>query len=287
MSEPSTTIPLQTPSLLHEPNSHTLTLSSCPTPIRAPTQHLLSVHTTALCAGELLWAEIATHNPSSIPGFDVAGTILTSASGSSFKPGDEVYGLTSFSRPGNARGVTVAESKELARAPKNRSWEERASVPLSALTAWQALFLHGGLAIPGEKEKNSGKRVLVTAAAGGVGAWAVQLAKLAGAEVVGTCGTGNVEFVKRLGADDVVDYRRTGLREWVKGGKERKVDVVVDCVGGKTLEEAWVCGAEGGIIISVVMPAEKVRPREGLLREYGQLGLSWSRMESSWGRLLD
>ena len=104
-----------------------------------------------------------------------------------------------------------------------------------------------------------GKRVFVTGASGGVGAWVVQLAKLAGADVIGTCGSSNVEMVEALGASEVLDYRTTSLRDWAQDPR-RLVDIVVDCSGRKALEDAWWTVRDGGVLISVVQPPELVRP---------------------------
>jgi NADPH:quinone reductase-like Zn-dependent oxidoreductase len=257
-----------------------LTLESVPVLPQESNQsqyHLIRTYATALTSGELTWPEpLLPSTP--IPGYDLAGTIVSAPPASKFKPGDEVYALTSFSRQGNAREYSVALEEELALRPKGLRWAEAASVPLSALSAWQALSVHAGLAAPdlnaGEdavhaEEKRA--RVLVTAAAGGVGVWGVQLAHAAGAEVVGTCGTSNVEFVRGLGADEVVNYTKVGLKEWLNGHEGRKFDVVLDCVGGQTLSDAWTCVKEGGVIVSVAQPPESKRPESGVSAEVRQV----------------
>jgi NADPH:quinone reductase-like Zn-dependent oxidoreductase len=186
---------------------------------------------------------------------------------------DKVYGLTTFSGLGNARSVTVAEENELALMPSNIAWEEAATVPLSALTAWQALFVHGGLTPPSITSPeggrigtgNEGKRVLVTAASGGVGIWAVQLAHQAGAIVVGSCGPSNLDFVKNLGAETAIDYVTISLPDWVGTDKETKgFDVVVDCVGGGTLSDGWHCARRGGRVIGVAEDPAGFRPGRGV-----------------------
>ena len=97
------------------------------------------------------------------------------------------------------------------------------------------------------------KRILVTAASGGVGIWILQLARAERVkDLVVLCGTGNVEFVKSLEATEVVDYKKTNLREWVKENKEgRKVDLVIDCVGRKTSEQCWDCVKDGATLLSI------------------------------------
>ncbi|KAF1956552.1 zinc-binding oxidoreductase [Byssothecium circinans] len=252
----------------------TLTLDPshpAPTPTEHPTGYLIRPKATALTRDELTWPEpLVPEN--SVPGFDLAGEVISVpiAQGSyRFKPGDEVYGFTTFTWKGNAREVSVGQETEMALKPKGLGWEEAASVPLSALSAWQALFLHGGLKAPGEggeKGSNAGKRVLITAASGGVGIWGVQLAHHAGvAEVVGTCGTSNVDFVKSLGADNVLDYRKTDLLEWVGQDREsRGFDVVLDCIGGQTLADAWKCARNFCKVISVAEPPNPKKPGDGI-----------------------
>lgn len=169
-----------------------------------------------------------------------------------------MYARTTYARTGNAAEYTIGTTEELALVPDNLTDVEAASVSLSALTAWQALFAQAGY---GEfsPELFKGKRVLVTAASGSVGAWVVQLAKLAGAEVVGTCGPDNVEFVKSLGASEVVNYRNTDFKAWAEG-EGKKVDIVVDCIGRKSLEDAWWTVKDGGVLMSIFQPPEQQKP---------------------------
>lgn len=134
--------------------------------------YIIQTKAVALCRGELTWLEpLEVVGGISVPGFDVAGIILACPKNSSqttFKPGDEVYARTNLSIMGSARDITIAEEHELALKPVNLSWAEAAAVPLSALTAYQGLFIHGKLHAPGHGGTR-GKRVLVTAAPGGVG----------------------------------------------------------------------------------------------------------------------
>jgi NADPH:quinone reductase-like Zn-dependent oxidoreductase len=199
----------------------------------------------------------------------MAGTVISAPPDSPFKVGDAVYARTNYTRPGNARDYTIAVTDELALIPKGLSWVQAAAVPVSAETAWQILFVHGvnsdgegGGEVDWETARRfwGGKRVLVTAASGGVGMWVVQLAVLLGAEVVGTCGSGNLEFVRSLGAM-ALDYRVVDLKDWA--GSEGKVDVVVDCVGGRALGDAWWTVRDGGVVLSIFQPPLMVRP-EGI-----------------------
>jgi NADPH:quinone reductase-like Zn-dependent oxidoreductase len=262
-------IPEHVLTVVHNPSDHSLRLSSEPTPSPDENQYLIRVSATSLTSGELVWPE-----PNSlldpIPGFDFSGTILTppkapppNDSQPHLPPSTKVFGLTSFSRRGNARGITVAAAGELARMPPALGFDEAATIPLSALTAWQALFVHAGLRPAAGANRDA--RVLVTAAAGGVGSWAVQLAAWAGAQVTGTCGARNVEFVRGLvPAAEVLDYASVGVAAWVAEDARRRFDVVVDCVGGKTLEGAWKAARSDGFVVSVAQPAESARPARGV-----------------------
>ena len=142
--------------------------------------------------------------------------------------------------------------------PQRLSWVKTATVPLSAITAWQALFEHagvGGLTDPSA----AGKRVLINAAAGGVGVWLVQLARIAGLHVVAQIGSAkNEKFIKDLGASETVNYKDESLKTWAQ--RVEQVDIVIDSLGGNTLEDAWFCVKDGGALISIVEPPEGKRP---------------------------
>lgn len=256
--------------LIRNKPEHTLSLDPShpePTTADSPNCYIIQTRTAALTRGELAWPEpLEPDIP--VPGYDFAGVVIatpTTPGEKVFQPGSEVYGLTyPFSRKGNAREITVANEQGIWPKPKNLSWEEAASASLSALTAWQALFVHGKLSPPGTSS-NVGKRVLVTAASGGVGIWAVQLAHQAGIEVVATCGPSNLGYVASLGADTVLDYTSTNLVDWlVEDDKRRRFDVVLDCVGGQTLSEAWKLAKQDGTIISVAEPPDPKRPGVGV-----------------------
>jgi NADPH:quinone reductase-like Zn-dependent oxidoreductase len=262
--------PLTAKTLIYDLPSQTLSIDashSAPVPDPSKNDHLVHVKTTALCTRELLWPAqfpiaIFAENPEKLitPGYDLAGTIVKAPPASPFKPGDEIYACTLMSRPGNYREYTIARTEEMALKPQKLNWEEAATVPLSAITAWQALFEHAGL--KGLDNPNTaGKRILITAAAGGVGVWLVQLASIAGLEVVAQVGSArNDEFVRGLRASETVNYKMESLQEWAK--RKGTVDIVIDCIGGMTLEDAWFCVKDGGTLISIVEPPEEKRPEE-------------------------
>ncbi|KAI9039414.1 NADP-dependent oxidoreductase [Aspergillus affinis] len=246
-----------------ELTSTRLELVDRPVPIANPDadEHLIRVHCTAPCAGELFWPSIVSvPNKEPVPCDDVAGTVVTAPPNSPFRPGDEVYARSTYFRPGCARDYTVIVTDELAHRPQNLSWVESAATPLSAETAWQALFEQSGIGgFDSAAWKN--KRILVTAASGGVGTWLLQLGSIVGAQVIGTCGPTNMELVKAFGAAEVLNYRADSLREWGQNAAN-KVDLVVDCVGGKSLEDAWWCVRDGGVLISIYQAPDKLRPTE-------------------------
>ncbi len=172
-------------------------------------------------------------------GWDVSGVIETVGSKvTTFQTGDAVY-----SRPDIARNGTYAEhiavkSNEVALKPKSIDHNHAASIPLAGLTAWQALFEIAHL--------SQGQRVLIHAAAGGVGSFAVQLAKTRGAYVIGTASAGKHEYVRGLGADEAVDYTSVKFEDVVKD-----VDVVFDTIGGDTLERSWKVLKGSGHLVSI------------------------------------
>lgn len=155
-------------------------------------------------------------------GYDVSGVVVDSGIGQAlYEPGDEVFGMLRYPYGNGAYAQYVAApSRHFARKPSQVDHVHAAAVPLAGLTAWQALVDVAGL--------RGGQRVLVHAAAGGVGHLAVQIAKARGAYVIGTASAGKHEFLRGLGADELVDYRTTDFAEVV-----RDVDVVLDGIGGE------------------------------------------------------
>jgi NADPH:quinone reductase-like Zn-dependent oxidoreductase len=184
-----------------------------------------------------------------ILGCEVAGTV--EAVGSQvreFAAGDEVDGFLSAYSGGYAEYVT-APASELVPKPKEIDFDTAASVPVGALTAWQGIFDHGKLA--------SGQRILITGASGAVGSMAVQLAKNKGAHVIGTGSGRNEEFVRKLGADEFIDYKKAKFEDKVSG-----VDVVFDTVGGDTQERAFQTLKRGGVLVSTISPPSEEKAKK-------------------------
>jgi len=199
-------------------------------------------------AGE--FRQILPYKLPQILGNDVAGTVIgVGARVRGFALGDEVYARPDKDRIGTfAERIAVAEA-DLAFKPVSASFEEAASLPLVALTAWQALVERGNL--------RPGQRVLIHGGAGGVGTIAIQLAKHLGATVATTVSAGNVDFVRELGADVVIDYRNQDFEQALAG-----YDLVLDSVGGKNLEKSLRVLRPGGKAIGIAGPPDPAFARE-------------------------
>lgn len=181
-----------------------------------------------------------THKLPLIPGWDVAGVVESAgAEVSQFKPGDAVFGLLSVMKNGAYAQYTVTKAKNMTFKPQAIDFVHTAALPVSGLAAWQSLF---GLA-----DISAGQTVLVQGAAGGVGHYAIQLAKWKGARVIGTAPGESIDFVSGLGADEVIDYRRIRFED-----KVSDVDVVLDLIGGDTQKRSWQVIRKGGILVSSV-----------------------------------
>ena len=176
-------------------------------------------------------------------GGEIAGTVeKVGAEVSDFSAGDAVYGII---KVGGFAEYAVAQKGDVAPKPQSLDFEHAAAIPLGGLTAWQAIFGLAGL--------ESGQRILITGASGGVGSLAVQFAKAKGAYVIGTASGRNEAFVKALGADEFIDYTTQTFEEVV-----RSVDVVFDTVGGDTFERSFQTLKKGGFLVtSVAFPSEE------------------------------
>jgi 2-desacetyl-2-hydroxyethyl bacteriochlorophyllide A dehydrogenase len=201
--------------------------------------------------------EFGTHLPL-IPGYDVAGVVeKTGTKVTKFKKGDAVYGYALFGG-GWAEYAVLAEN-EAAIKPTNATFTDAAAVPMGALTAWQSLV--------GAAKLSAGQTVLIHGGSGGVGSFAVQIAKARGAKVIATASTANQEVLKQLGADVVIDYTKTKFEDVAKD-----VDVVFDTVGRDTLARSYAVVKKGGIVTTIVS-----RPDQAQLDKYGIRGTSvWS-----------
>jgi NADPH:quinone reductase-like Zn-dependent oxidoreductase len=175
-------------------------------------------------------------------GWDVSGVVESVGSAvTRFKVGDEVFSRPDISRDGAYAEFIIIVESEVALKPKSIDHIHAAALPLAGLTVWQSLFDAAGL--------TAGQRVLIHAAAGGVGSLAVQLAKWKGACVIGTASEHNHDFLRELGVDQPVDYKTVRFEEAVQS-----VDVVLDTMGGDVQERSWKVLKRGGILVSIASP---------------------------------
>ncbi len=212
---------------------------------------LIRVNATGITPTELTWSttwetETGAKREFPIPGHDLSGIVEAVGGGvTDITVGMAVYALTAFRRDGAEADYAIALPSEVAPKPRSLDHAQAAAVPLSALTAWQALFDHVKL--------SPGDRVLIHGAAGGVGTFAVQLAQWTGAFVIGTASSRNQDFLRDLGCNETIDYTTTRFEDVV-----RDVDVVLDTVGGDMPDRSWSVLKKGRTLISVAkIPAQE------------------------------
>ena len=204
---------------------------------------LVKVYATGVTPNEINW--IWYHPDISLPiilGHELSGIVEeVGPKVTNQRVGEAVYGLTdtlSLTRNGAEADYVIAMDSEMAPKPQSLDHEHAAAVPMAGFTAWQALFDHAHL--------SSKDTILIHGAAGGVGSFAVQLARWIGAHIIGTASEHNSSFLKDLGVNDVIDYKKTSFEDRV-----HDIDVVFDTVGGKTLERSWQVLRKGGKLVSV------------------------------------
>jgi len=208
---------------------------------------LVQVCATGITPAELTWDATyqnadGTPRIPSIPGHEVSGVVERMAPDvSDFRPGDEVYGLADFPRDGAAAEFAAVRAANLALKPRSISHAQAAALPITGLTAWQALFEHAHL--------DPGQTVLIHGGAGGVGTMAVQLAHWRRAHVLATASARDAAIVRSLGADAVIDYHAVGFEDLL-----RNLDVVLDTIGGETRELSWRLLRKGGVLVTLVSP---------------------------------
>jgi NADPH:quinone reductase-like Zn-dependent oxidoreductase len=213
-----------------------------PRPEPKPEQVLVRVHAAGLNPVDWKIREgyLSTPLPM-IMGIDFSGVVEAVGSAvTKYLKGDEVFGQVA-DESGSYAEYALAIESDITPKPKELSDVAAAALPVAALVPWQALFDTANLA--------AGQKVLIHGAAGGVGSFAVQFAKWKGAYVIGTASGSHVEQVRQLGADEVIDYRKTKFEDVV-----RDADVVLDTIGGETQERSWKVLKRGGVLASLVQP---------------------------------
>ncbi|MGW6796514.1 NADP-dependent oxidoreductase [Streptomyces chartreusis] len=232
-----------------------LTVENVPIPRPGPGDVLVRVHAAAVNPVDSLvrrgLVAVSDRPLPWIPGWDFAGSVVAVGSEAmGWSVGDVVYGRPSLARDGSYAQYLAVDAGEIAAVPRTVPLESAAAVPLVTLTAWKALFDLGGL--------EAGKTVLIHAGAGGVGTMAVQLARHRGAKVVATASGDGIELARSLGADEVIDYRGEDF-----AARGRFADVVLDTVGGETLERSYRVVVPGGSLVTIAGAPDEDRA-EGL-----------------------
>jgi NADPH:quinone reductase-like Zn-dependent oxidoreductase len=233
---------------------HGLSLAEMPYPHAAENDVIVRVHAAGFTPGELewpaTWTDRAGHNRSpSIPGHEVSGVVAELGYGTTgLTVGQRVFGLTDWARNGSLAEYVAVEARNLAPLSAHIDHAVAAAIPISGLTAWQGLFDHAHLV--------TGQTVLIHGAAGAVGSIAVQLAREAGARVIGSGRTEHRDTVLGLHADDFLDLQRDRLED------VGQVDVVFDVIGGEILTRSASLVRPGGALITIAEPPQ-VEPEHG------------------------
>ena len=237
-----------------------LRFGELPEPVVGPDDVLIEIHAAGLNVIDLKLRNgefklILPYNPPFVLGADLAGVVTrVGTEVTRFVVGDAVYASPRGEQIGAFAELIAVNQADVARKPENTSMEEAASIPLVGLTAWQVLV---------ERAKMTrGQKVLIHAGSGGVGTFAIQLAKHLGVHVATTAGTSNLDLVRRLGADTVVDYKTQDFAETLSG-----YDVALNTLDGKTLTKSLKVLRPGGRLISISGPPDPAFAR--------QQGLSW------------
>jgi NADPH:quinone reductase-like Zn-dependent oxidoreductase len=247
-----------------------------PQPQPGPDEVLIGVHAAGVTTTELQWRptlydKTGERRIGAVPGHEFSGVIVGAGKDAGYlEIGQEVFGMNDWFAQGATAEYCTAPCASVAPKPPGLTHIEAASIPIAGLTAWQGLLDHAKL--------QPGDRVLVHGGAGGVGIFAIQIARLTGAHVITTASARNLDFVISLGAEEVIDYQKSAFEDHV-----HDVDVVFDTVGGDTLERSWGVLKPGGHLVTVVSTAESatdqrvkeaffiVEPNRKQLSEIGDL----------------
>ncbi|CAN5574308.1 NADP-dependent oxidoreductase [soil metagenome] len=221
-------------------------------PVLAPDEILVKIAAVGINPVDWKAALHGYFNPPHILGSDIAGTIEAIGTRvTKYKIGNEIIGSLEWAKQSAFAEYVATKERFITYKPKNLSLQQSAAIPLAALTAWQGLFDHGNL--------QAGQKVVIHAAAGGVGLFALQFAKWKGAYVVATASERNIDFLKSVGADEVIDYTKYQLTD-----KTSNADVVLDSVATPEVQlESFKALKPGGKYVSIT-----AGPREELLKGF-------------------
>jgi NADPH:quinone reductase-like Zn-dependent oxidoreductase len=231
-----------------------LVFDDVPTPTIAPDEVLVKIRSTAVNHLDLVEAsgtarQIFPLDLPWIPGHELSGVVEHIGSDvAAWTPGDAVFGTTTGT--GAYAEYVAVKAAAIAKKPTNLSFEEAASVPVAAQTAWEGIFTHGHL--------EKGQTILIHGGAGAVGAYAVQLASHAGATVIATASGQDEAYLKSIGASQVIDYRTTQFEKGLRGN----VDVVFSLIRGDTQTRSFLVLKEGGYLISATQPVSQEEAAE-------------------------
>ncbi|MDQ8708006.1 NADP-dependent oxidoreductase [Streptomyces sp. LHD-70] len=231
-----------------------MSLTDMPYPHAAENDVVVRVHAAGFTTGELDWPGTWTDRAGrvrtpSVPGHELSGVVVELGYGTTgLSVGQRVFGLADWTRNGTLAEYTAVEARNLAPLPADIDHTVAAALPVSGLTAWQGLFHHGRL--------TSGQTVLIHGAAGGVGSIAVQLAREAGARVIGTGRASDRDRALALGVDTFIDLEAEKLED------AGEADVVFDVIGGDILDRSAALVRAGGTLVTIAMPPT-VQPKEG------------------------
>jgi NADPH:quinone reductase-like Zn-dependent oxidoreductase len=231
-----------------------MSLTDMPYPRAAVNDVIVQVHAAGFTPGELDWPttwadRTGRDRTPSVPGHELSGVVVELGHGTTgLSVGQRVFGLADWARNGTLAEYTAVEARNLAPLPADIDHTVAAALPVSGLTAWQGLFDHGRL--------TTGQTVLIHGAAGGVGSIAVQLAREAGARVIGTGRASSRDRALALGVDTFIDLQTEKLED------AGEADVVLDTIGGDTLDRSAALVRAGGTLVSIAMPS-KVQPKDG------------------------
>jgi len=217
-------------------------------PVPQPGELLIRVHAVGVTPTELIWyptthSTAGSNRPQAIPGHEFSGIVAAGGDGGIFTVGQEVFGMNDWFVDGATAEFCCTVPSAVAPKPVGLTHAEAASIPISALTAWQGLFERGHL--------QPGERVLIHGGSGAVGVMAIQLARWHGARVTTTASGRNREFLLQLGAEQVIDYHTEQFEDSCHG-----IDVVFDTVGGTTRQRSWDILGPTGRLVTIAADAE-------------------------------
>jgi NADPH:quinone reductase-like Zn-dependent oxidoreductase len=236
-----------------------MTLAERPDPTAAGNDVLVEVHASGFTRDELTWPgtwtdRLGRDRTPSIPGHELAGVVRALGYGTAgLSVGQRVFGLTDWTRDGTLAELVAVEARNLAPLPGDTDFTVGASLPISGLTAWQGLFVHGRFDV--------GQSILVHGAAGGVGSMVTQLARAAGAYVIGAGRAADRQAALDFGAQEFIDLDSEALAD--VGG----VDLVFDVIGGDIAKRSAALVRPGGMLVSIAGPPE-VQPKNALAVDF-------------------